>query len=288
MSIKRREMKGWLYIFPALGLYLLLFVYSILFNIDKSFHRWNGFSDPQFIGFENYRYILTNDIFQSAFFHNLAFTVFGVTIMLVLSIGLAIMFNAGVKGSSFFRALMFLPVVIPMIVISLIWSRIYSPTGLLNLLLKSVGLGALARDWLGEIQTALPAVIVVWIWRHIGYGVLLIYAGVIDIPKEIEEAAVVDGASRRRIAWSITIPLLKPIIKTVAMLYIIWSFKVFTLIYATTGGGPYYATEVINTYMYRLAFEYGKLGRASTMATLVLLLMLTLGLIRKLVTSAKD
>ena len=209
MSVRKNEMKGWLYISPALALYLLLFVYSILFNIDKSFHRWSGFNEPQFIGLENYRYIITNDIFQSAFLHNLAFTVFGVTIMLTLSIGLAIIFNAGVKGGSFFRALMFLPVVIPMIVISLIWSRIYSPTGLLNLLLKSVGLGSLARDWLGEIQTALPAVIVVWVWRHIGYGVLLIYAGVIDIPKEIEEAAIVDGALKTTCCLEYYHPIIK-------------------------------------------------------------------------------
>lgn len=165
----------------------------------------------------------------------------------------------------------FIPVLISTVVIAQLWSKIYNADyGLLNVLLQNIGLAHWAQDWLGQKHTALAASFIPTLWQYVGYHMLLMYAGAKSVSQDVLEAARMDGASRLRTAWSIMIPLMKPILKVSLVFSVIGAFKVFDLIYVLTGGGPFYTTEVPSTLMYATIFDTFRYGYGSAISVFII------------------
>jgi len=148
--------------------------------------------------------------------------------------------------------------------------------------LARLGLDSWQNNWLGNPDLALPAVLVVWVWRHLGYGVVMFSAGLLSIPDDLKEAAALDGASQRQTVIHNVVPLMRPVIFIVALWFTIYAFKVFTLVFIMTGGGPYGATEVLNTYLYENVFSYFDLGMGSAVANIGILILVVFAAIRSL------
>jgi len=286
-EIKRRRAKltSWLtaygFLLPALLLFTLFELFSLLYNLYIGFHDWSGFGDPVYVGLDNYRYLAGDELFWEALQHNIIFMIVALGVMAVLSLFLALVLDSGMPGAVIFRGLLFLPVIIPTVVTGLAWTRVYSTQGgLLNQSLGAIGFASWQRDWLGDPSIALPAILVVWVWKHLGYGVVMFGAGLLGIPDDLKEAAALDGASQRQTVLYVIIPLLRPVIFIVALWFTIYAFKVFTLVFIMTDGGPYGATEVLNTYLYENVFRYFDLGLGSAIANIGILVLVVFAAIR--------
>lgn len=250
-----------LFLLPAVLLYGIFQLYPLFNAAINSFYSWNGFDRDQFVGLENFRVLLTeqpyNEFFLNAFKHNWIF--FGVSFFshLALSFILALIIYSKIKGKEFFKTVLFLPKLLSVIVIGFLFSLILNPTrGALNSLLETIGLDFLTRPWLGSTDTALVSVILVDSWASLGFATLIFLAGLQAIDSQIFEAARIDGATGFKLLYKITLPMTFPALMVMSVLTFISSFEAFELIYAMQGssGGPYYSTDVLAVFFYRLAF----------------------------------
>ncbi len=268
--------KGWVYLFPGLAIYLIFVFYPILETIHTSFYQWDGFSSNRtFIGAENYRDLLGDGQFFKALSHNLIFLIFYCLIPILIGLVLAnLLGRKPLPGMSFFRAGLFLPQVLSMVVVGVMWRWIYNPAfGPLNLFLKSVGLGALSRSWLGDFDLALPAVGVVGSWVQYGFCMVLFIAGMQKIPQELYEASELDGAGSLRQMFHITLPGLRAEFGVALVTTIIAALRVFDLVFVTTRGGPGDETLVAAFLVYRSAFQQNRIGYAAAVATVLTLVI---------------
>jgi len=269
------------FMLPALGMFLLIEVFAIPYNIYLGFHEWNGFRTPEWVGIDNYNVLFNDPLFWNAAKNNLIFIVASLTVMLGLALFLALILDSGIPGAGVFRALLFLPVITPSIVVGLAWTRVLSTqNGLLNQTLETFGLGMMQSNWLGDPDLALGSVILVFMWRWLGYGVILFGAALLDIPEDLKDAPATDGATTLQTVRYIIIPLLRPIILIVAIWYGILGIRVFALVFILTNGGPFNATEVMSTYLYKQVFTYFDLGLGSAMSNLILLLLIVIAFAR--------
>ncbi|MDQ0723252.1 raffinose/stachyose/melibiose transport system permease protein [Paenibacillus sp. W4I10] len=254
---------------------LLLFCGIVLIPISVSSYYslldWNGVGKGTFIGLDNYVEMFKDTRVLNSIKNSLLFAGASVFIQLPISLVLALILASNVKGEGFYRTVYFIPVLISTVVIAQLWSKIYNADyGLLNVLLQSIGLSSLAQDWLGQKDTALAASFIPTLWQYVGYHMLLMYAGAKSVSQDVLEAARMDGASRLRTAWSIMIPLMKPILKVSLVFSVIGAFKVFDLIYVLTGGGPFYTTEVPSTLMYATIFDTFRYGYGSAISVFII------------------
>ena len=278
---KPETLTGFAFVVPALMLYLIIEVFAIPYNIFIGFHKWNGFRPPEWVGMENYQILFDDPLFVNAALNNFYFIIASLTIMMVMALFIAIILDSGIPGAGIFRGLVFLPVITPAIVVGLAWTRVLSAqNGLLNQTLDFIGLGSLKSDWLGNPSLALFSVIAVFIWRWVGYGVILFGAALLDIDEDLKDAAAIDGANTIQTVRYIVIPLLRPIILIMGIWYTILSIRVFALVFILTNGGPFDASEVINTYLYKQVFTYFDIGLGSAMANLVLITLIVIAVIR--------
>ncbi|MFZ3150334.1 MAG: sugar ABC transporter permease [Anaerolineaceae bacterium] len=274
--------KGWLYLLPGLLVYLVFTFYPILETVRTSFYQWDGFSSERiFIGLENYTTLFSDQQFLNAFLHNLIFIVFYSIIPILLGLLLAsILSRKPLPGFTFFRTVLFLPQVLSMVVVGVIWRWIFNPSfGPLNTILNAVGLGQLTRAWLGDFSLALPAVGSVGTWVEYGFCMILFLAGMQHIPEEYYEASSLDGANAFQQFIHITIPGLRSEIGVALVTTIIAALRVFDLVYVTTRGGPGNATLVTGFLIYRSAFLQNKIGYASALATVLMLVILAISLL---------
>ena len=279
--LKPETFTGFVFLVPALAMFLIIEVFAIPYNIYMGFHEWNGFRPPEWVGLNNYRILFDDQLFWNAVLNNVFFVIGSLTIMMGLALFIAIILDSGIPGAGIFRGMIFLPVITPAIVVGLAWTRVLSvQNGLLNQTLETVGLGALTSDWLGNPSLALPSVIAVFIWRWVGYGVILFGAALLDIDEDLKDAASIDGANTFETVRYIVIPLLRPIILIMGIWYTILSIRVFALVFILTNGGPFDASEVVNTYLYKQVFTYFDIGLGSAMANLVLLTLIVIVVVR--------
>lgn len=279
--ISTEALTGIAFVIPALALFLTIEVFAIPYNLYMGFHEWNGFRPPEWVGLNNYKILFEDPLFWNAATNNLIFIAASLIIMMGLSLFISIILDSGIPGAGIFRGLVFLPVITPSIVVGLAWSRVLSAqNGLLNQTLDLVGLGALKSDWLGNPSLVLGSVIAVFIWRWVGYGVILFGAALLDIDDDLKDAAAIDGANTFQTVLYIVLPLLRPIILIMGIWYTILSIRVFALVFILTNGGPFNASEVINTYLYKQVFTYFDIGLGSAMANLVLLLLIVIAVVR--------
>ncbi|TJY44086.1 sugar ABC transporter permease [Cohnella pontilimi] len=267
----------WIYVLPAVIFVLVMMLFPILYTVRISFFEWSmsAITPPKWVGFDNYKTLLTQERFWKATGHTISFTLVAMVLEVILGVAIAMLLSRQFRGKNFVKTVFLLPMVATPVAMGLVWLLIYEPTiGAANMLLKSMGLKPLL--WLASPNQALSSLIIVDVWQWTPMIALIVMAGLATIPSEPYEAADVDGAGRWRKFVSITLPLLKPTILVAAMLRLIDVLKTFDIIYATTQGGPNLSTETLNIYGYVLGFQYFKLGTASSL--LVLFFGLVMGL----------
>jgi multiple sugar transport system permease protein len=256
---------SYLYLLPLMALLLTFVVYPIFGSLIYTLYRWNGIGEPSdFVGLDNFRRIAHDSIFWHSVEHTFVYAVLVVPVQLVIALALAMVLNnSRLRFSAFYRTLFFLPVVTSPAVVGVVVQLMLSNFGdTLNGWLLDIHLIGRPVDWLGSPKIAMGIVIAVGIWQTLGYNLVYFLAGLQTIPEEINEAARIDGAGRVRAFLHITVPLLRPVGLMIVTLAFIGSFQVFDLVQVLTGGGPYFGTEVVNTYIYHLAFG-GNQGAAT-------------------------
>jgi ABC-type sugar transport system permease subunit len=262
--------------------FYFLFIYFILIPIIQvivySFTDFNLFSGMEYAGLRNYQKILTDETFHLSVKNTLINTVFTIVPSMVLGLLVAVLLNVKLVNTKIARTFVFMPYAVSMVAVSMIWMLIYDPTyGVLNQLLKLIGLAP--KQWLMDPAWALPSIIIMSVWKSIGYNMIIFLAALQGIPKDYYEAAEVDGANRRRQFLSITLPLLAPATFFLFVTGIIHSFNVFEQVNVMTGGGPINSTTTIVHQIYLRAFQEFKMGYASAQAITLLLGVLVITLI---------
>jgi raffinose/stachyose/melibiose transport system permease protein len=263
-----------IFLFPALFLFFIIIVVPIFMSVFYSLTEWDGIGKQMFTGLDNYKELFHNnaDGFWRAVKNSLIFAAGSVFIQLPISLLLALLLARGVKGERFYIRVYFIPVLISTVVIGQLWLKIYNPQyGLLNTILNSIGLGRFTGNWLGDTKKVIFAVIVPVLWQYIGYHMLLMYASARSISEEVFEAARIDGANGIQMAFRITIPLMKPILKVCVTFAVVGSLKNFDLVYVMTGGGPAGASQLPSTLMVETIFSRNMYGYGSSMAIFIIL-----------------
>jgi raffinose/stachyose/melibiose transport system permease protein len=272
----------WLFLLPGTLLYLALFMVPTLYGLFYSFTDWDGISPSyQLVGLNNYAKTLHSIVFQKALWNNTKFMLAVVIAQTVLSLALALLLVKNTKINVFLRALYFFPTILSSVAVGLIWSFMYDPSlGLINTLLKEIGLGAYGQNWIGGVKIALYSIAGVQVWAHAGQMMIVFVAGLHAIPEELYEAAKIDGGNKFQVFRKVTWPLLAPSATIVIAYTTIQSFKAFDLIFTMTDGGPNYATEILTTYIYHTAFANYSFGMASAGSVLFLVLLCVLAILQ--------
>ncbi len=263
------------FLLPALILFCGVLIAPIGASVYYSFFNWNGIGAKTWLGLANYRELFTSNAigFMKALRNSLLLAVLSVFLQLPLALSLALTLGKKIRGERLFLSVYFMPVLISTVVIGQLWLKIYNPDyGILNVLLRSIGLEDWTRIWLGTKKTALGAVFVPTLWQYVGYHMLLLYAGVKSVPTELREAAMLDGATDGQVNRYIVLPYIKPIIRISVIFAVTGSLKSFDLIYVLTNGGPLHSTEVPSTLMISMLFLRNRYGMGSTIAVMLILL----------------
>ncbi len=265
------------FIGPALAVYVLFIIYPFVSSIRYSFYNWDGFGPlTQFVGWKNFSFVLLSHSFSPflwrAIGHNLYFFVISMVLTLVFGLGVAyFLVNINERASRWFQTIYFIPLVIPPVVLAYLWSIYLEPNyGVISTLLDKLHLNALNVPFLGSHSLALPTIAVITAWAGMGFPIMIFLASLINVPKDLLEAARIDGASSFRSFFSIILPIIKPTILTITTLNFIGSFGTFDLIYIMEGtqAGPGYATDVLGTLFYRTAFGgFGTTAQGLGLAT---------------------
>jgi ABC-type sugar transport system permease subunit len=274
-----RNLAGYAFAGPALIVLAAFLLYPIGYSLSLSLHEWDGYTPRwgSFVGFENYRALAGDEVFWRATWNSVVFVVVRTPLEVGFGFLLALLLNRRLALRSLLRTFFFVPVVMSLIVVTIIFQRVFEPnTGLLNTFLRTMGLGDWAHPWLGDPATALPAVIAVSVWKNVGFSLVILLAGLQGLPQDVIEAARVDGASAWQLTLRVITPLMRPILALTAMLSIIGGLKVFDLVFIMTRGGPTYSTEVLATMLYREAFELNHMGIASAVAVILVALVLSI------------
>lgn len=274
--MKKKQPVLYFFIFPGLALYLLFFIYPTVSALFYSFTNWDGFTaEYDFVGFDNYITIVTNDsIFLKALGNNLKFMLFVVVFQTFFSLVFSLFLVRNSKANVFLRALFFFPTILSSVSVAFIWSFVYDPSlGMLNTLLNKMNISFLAQNWLGNQAMAIYSIAVVQVWFHTGQMIVLFVAGLQSISADLYEVAEIEGASKWQRFRFVTWPLLAPAATIVIAYTTIQSFKAFDLIYAMTRGGPNYATEILATLIYSTAFKGFQFGYASAEAVIFMIVV---------------
>lgn len=271
-----------LFLLPALFLFVSVLIAPIAMSTYYSFFNWNGLKTPEFIGIKNYVELFTSKSisFIPALKNSLLLAFLSVFIQLPFALWLALKLSKRIRGERAFISIYFMPVLISTVVIGQLWLKIYNPDyGVLNVALRAIGLESWTRPWLGDKQVALGAAFVPTLWQYVGYHMLLMYAGVKSVPPELLEAGVLDGCTKGQLNRHIIIPYIKPILRVSVIFAVTGSLKSFDLIYVLTNGGPVHATEVPSTLMLNLLFLRNRYGMGSTIAVMLILLCFAFALL---------
>ena len=262
---------GWVFILPALIGTFIFIIIPVVCSFGLSFMDWDLINKAQFVGLKNYQTLFSEPLFGkiliNTFVYALSTSLFAVIIPLVL----ACILNSKIRGSEFFKTAYFLPFITPMIVIAVVWDWIFDPNiGILNHILH------LHINWLYDPNFAMPAIIIVSVWKLIGYNMVIFLSGLSAVNQSLFEASKIDGANAFDTFRFVTVPLLSPTIFFVVIITCISSFQIFDLIYLMTQGGPLNSTNVLVYAIYQNAFEYFKIGQASAIAYVLFVIILVL------------
>ncbi|CCX80736.1 binding-protein-dependent transport systems inner membrane component [Clostridium sp. CAG:715] len=266
---------GWVFILPALLGTLIFIVIPVICSFGLSFTKWDLLNPIRFVGLDNYKEIFSEALFFKIFWNTVVFAISTSVLGVIIPLILACILNSKIRGSEFYKTAYFLPFITPMIVIGVVWEWIFDPNiGLLNHILH------LHINWLYDTHFAMPALIIVSVWKLIGYNMVIFLSSLSGISQSMFEAAKIDGATPFQTFKNVTIPLLSPSIFFVVIITAISSFQVFDLIYLMTQGGPLDSTNVLVYAIYKNAFEYFNIGKASAIAYVLFFIILVLTLVQ--------
>lgn len=281
---KIRNVGGnYLFILPAFLLFATFSIYPFYKVFQLSVYAWDGISpNLQYVGFYNFKDLITdNPVFWLSMRNAFFVTFLALTVQNILALFLALLCDRDIKGGNIYRVIFYLPPVLSGIVVGLIWNWIYDGNyGLLNHFLNFIGLENLSRAWLSDSSTALIAVSVIHMWKGFGWGFVILLAGLQSIPRELYEAAKVDGANSWVVFRAVTVPLMIPVFILVSILTVLGTMQIFDIIIATTGGGPGYHTEVPITRIIATMIGSSKFGYACSMGVMFGLVLLVVSLIQ--------
>ncbi|MDR3534299.1 MAG: sugar ABC transporter permease [Rhodopila sp.] len=260
----KQAMFGYAILFPTIAILCIFRFVPMIQAFIISFSKYDLIHPPQFVGLANFVDLVQDPLFLNSFWVSLIYVVFSVLPVWPLSLALAILFNRRLVFKNVLRSAVFMPVVMPAVVMAVVWTFIYQQDGALNTILGWVGIDPI--PWLRSSAFALPAVILIGIWRATPYYMVIFLAGLQAIPAEYYEAAEIDGAGHWSSFWNITLPLLRPTTLLVMVMTVIVAMKVFAVPMIMTGGGPADSTRVLPLFIYQTAFEFFDMGRASAMS----------------------
>lgn len=271
---------GLIYVVPALVFFAIFVIYPILVSVQTSFYTYDGLSPATPAGVSNYVNVFTDLDLRTALLHSLVLLVFYAALPVCIGLALAgAMSRIRIYGLTLFRALLFLPQILSSVVVAVAWRGLLASDGPVNGVLELIGLGAFTTSWLGEFDTALPAIGVIGTWVEYGLCMVLFLAGIVTIDRTLYEAARLDGAGPVREFFAVTLPALRPQISIALILTITFALRNFDLIWNTTRGGPGTSTTVPSLFVYQDAFVNRQLGQASALAvvlTIVILLVVVM------------
>jgi raffinose/stachyose/melibiose transport system permease protein len=273
---------------PALVLFVGFVLVPIAAAIYYGFFKWTGFSPRKPNGLGNYSRALHDTVFLHAIGHNLIIAGLSVAIQLPLSIGIALLLNRRIRGRAVLRLLVFTPYVLSEAITAVVWLLLLQPDGLVDHMLRAAGLGGLVHQWLADTHIVLYTLFVVVTWKYIGFGIILLLAGLQNIPHELREAAAIDGAGAWHTTRRIVLPLLGPTIRIWIFLSIIGSLQLFDLVWIMTAGGPADASNTMTTYLLQHGFSSYQFGYGSAVAVILFVICFVFALIYQRIALRRD
>ena len=272
----KEKLKAFSFLAPALLIYIIIIVFPGIYSVVLSLFEWNGVAEKRFVGLTNYVKLFTNDdIFRIALKNNVIWIVLTVCITVVLALILALVLNGKFTGRIVYRSIFYFPYMLSWIVIGIIWKWMYNPNfGMINTFLGAVGLDSLKGSYLSNPKIALYCIFAAALWQGLGQPMLYFLAGLQTMSSDVLEAARIDGAGKINLFIRIIVPMLKETFVIVLATQIIASMKVYDIIYVMTDSGPANSTQTLATYMYNQTFSYNNLGMGSTVATIMVIIMM--------------
>ncbi len=257
------------FLLPALALYVVFLLIPIVLSTRYSLYAWNGFGPLEdFVGLDNFQQAFSDARFRSALWHNAVIVIFSLVIQLPAALALAMLLNAKLRGRAVMRTVFFAPYVLSEVVTGVVWRQILRPDGLLDQSMQGVGLGGWTQGWLSDPDVVLYALFFIISWKYFGFHMILMLAGLQQIPGELKEAASIDGAN----AWTtfryVTLPLLMPTVRVSLFLSVIGALQIFDLVWVTTKGGPIGASSTMSTFLYD-RFRDSRFGYASAVSIII-------------------
>jgi multiple sugar transport system permease protein len=273
--VNQQNFAGLIFILPALIGTLIFIVIPVFCSFGLSFTKWDLLNPIEFVGLENYKTLFHDALFYKILLNTVVFALSTSILGVIIPLVLANILNSKIRGSEFFKTAYFLPFITPMVVIGIVWGWIFDPNiGLLNNLLH------LHINWLYDSKFAMPALIMVSVWKLIGYNMIIFLSALSAVSQSLFEASKIDGANAFQTFKNVTVPVLSPTIFFVVIVTAISSFQVFDLIYLMTQGGPFDSTNVLVYAIYKNAFEYFNVGYSCSIAYVLFVIILVLTLIQ--------
>ncbi len=275
----RRRLTIGLFLLPALFVYGLFVLFPIVQAGWYSLFHWNGLGPlTDFIGLDNYTKALNDSVFRGAVWHNLLIVILSLFVQIPFALWLALQLNRPFRGRTALRLLFFAPFVLSEATTGIVFQLLLYPDGMVDRALQTGGLGFLVHEWLADRSIVMLTMFFVISWKYFGFHMILMLAGLQGIPKELEEAAAIDGASRRQTVRSITLPLLGPTLRVSVFLSIIGAIQIFDLVWATTKGGPFHASDTMATYLVDFGIRRAQMGYGSAIAVILFVICLVVAL----------
>jgi ABC-type sugar transport system permease subunit len=269
-------LRGYQFVLPALVFFAAFVVYPLIVVFRSSLNEVNTLKQvSRFVGLGNFVELSQDQVFWRALSNTFVYAAAIIISINIPALAFAIILDRGkVKGNYLLRVTLFAPAILAPVLVGITFKRIFAPTGALNLILEKLGLVAWQQNWLGEPSLALAAVILTTVWQSVGWNMVLYYARLREIPRELYEAAAIDGASETGIVRHVKIPLMRDVIAILVVINIIGGFKVFDLIYIMTRGGPAHKTEVLTSFLFYQAFDFYNWGYSSSVAVVLFIIVL--------------
>jgi ABC-type sugar transport system permease subunit len=276
-----RNFGPYLWVLPAVLVYFVFKLAPMIGGVYLALLQWDGIEPARFVGLQNFQRMLDDEIIGLALWNNVKYALGTVIGKMVLALFLALLLHQALRGRGFYRTALFMPVVMSFVVVGILWAWLYNAQfGLINSLLRGLGMEALILDWLGDTRVALWSLVMVDIWKWYGFHMVIFLAGLQTIPTELYEAARIDGATRWRQFLHITLPLLQPVMLVNVTLSFMGAFNVFDIPYVMTEGGPANSTMVMALHIYVRGFKFYRFGYSAAMSYVLLTLVTILAAIQ--------
>lgn len=275
----QEALTGYIFIFPAVVGFVIFFALPAVRGLLISFTSWNLLTAPQYVGTQNYERLINDANFWNSVRVTIKYVIFNIPAQVIVAMALAVFMDRVYQKSAWLRNIIIIPWLLPGVVVALLWMWMFDyRLGIINEILNTVGLPS--QPFLGSVDQVIPSIALINVWRYVGYTSILLYAGLKTIPQQLYDSAAIDGASGLRQFWSITLPLLRPVLAFVLITHIIGSFQIFDTIAVTTGGGPVKASQVLYWYIYEFAFVRFNMGYATTIATVLFVVLVAITFIQ--------